>query len=239
MEDASNQPYMGDLAKTDTIYKLIQTPKEQRNELWIDMFLENLAGASFRCGDPQVITGPDGYPYFQLFLPEPGVEFQCFVIDHMTDAFLLENGLGVVVNPSGAGADWVLTYGDILNLKLNQTFYTADGHSFSTQKESEVLQEEEQVMVAQPSEQILPGYTRAILREYLKANGIENPKVVLMMKNRDGKVSQDIVFNITLDNFKTDQDHQGFMGSLQWFLPQHYSYAGMDEQVLKGAFIDL
>lgn len=239
MEDASNQPYMGDLAKTDTIYKLIQMPKEQRNELWVDMFLENLSGASFRCGDPQVISGPDGYPYFQLFLPEPGVEFQCFVIDHMTDTFLLENGLGVVINPSGTGADWVLTYGDILNLKLNQAFYTTDGHSFSTQQETEVLQEEEQVMVAQPSEQILPGYTRNILREYLKANGIENPKVVLMMKNRDGKVSQDIVFNITRDNFTTDEDHRALMGSLQWFMPQHYSYAGMDEQVLKGAFIDL
>src|SRR6218665_3217739 len=111
--ESKEQPYLGDLAKTEAIFKLVQTPPAERNDRWNDLFLENLAGASFRCGDPQVITGPDGYPYFQLFLPEPGVEFQCYVIEQIAGAFLLEHGLGVVINPSGTGADWVLTYGDI------------------------------------------------------------------------------------------------------------------------------
>lgn len=237
--DATHQPYLGDLAKTDTIFKLVQTPQQERTELWNDLFLDNLAGASFRCGDPQVITGPDGYPYFQLFLPEPGVEFQCFVIEHMTGAFLLENGLGVVIQPSATGADWVLTYGDIVNYHLNKEFYTA-GHSFATHKENEVLEQEEKVMVAHPSEALLPQYTRSILREYLKANGVETPKVLLMMRTLpDGKVTQDIVFNITEHHFENREQYEALMGSLRWFMPLHYSYVGMDEQIFGGAFFEL
>lgn len=233
--EPSNQPYLGDLAKTDTIFKLIQTPSAERNDLWNDMFLENLAGASFRCGDPQVITGPDGYPYFQLFLPEPGVEFQCFVIEHITPAFLMENGLGVVINPSESGADWVLTYGDIVNLHLRNEFYTAE-HPFAKDRGSEVIEEEEKVMIAQPSEDLLPHHTCTVLREYLKANGIATPKVLLMMRDNDGKPTQDIVFNITQSNFQQEEDYQGLMGSLRWFLPLHYSYAGMEEDVFGSAF---
>jgi hypothetical protein len=238
MEESSKQPYLGDLAKTDTIFKLIQTPPEQRNDIWNDLFLDCLPGASFRCGDPQVIIGPDGYPYFQLFLPEPGVEFQCFVIEHIKDTFLLENGLGVVINPSGTGADWVLTYGDILNLHLNNTFYTKE-HSFATHKEREVIDREEQVMVAQPSEELLPLFTRAILKEYLKSNGIAIPKVLLMMRTIDGKMTQDIVFNITKSNFDNEDTFEALMASLRWFLPLHYSYVGMEEKVFDRAFVEL
>lgn len=238
MEESGKQPYLGDLAKTDTIFKLVQTPQAERNDIWNDLFLESLPAASFRCGDPQVIIGPDGYPYFQLFLPEPGVEFQCFVIEHIKDTFLLENGLGVVINPSGTGADWVLTYGDILNLHLNKAFYTKE-HSFATHKEHEVLEQEEKVMVGYPSEELLPLFTRAILKEYLKSNGIATPKVLLMMRTVDGKMTQDIVFNITKSNFSDEDTFEALMSSLRWFLPLHYSYAGMEEQLFGESFIEL
>jgi hypothetical protein len=238
MEKSTNHPYLGDLAKTDTLHKLVQTPPEQRNDLWADLFLDNLAGASFQCGDPQVITGPDGYPYFQLFLPKPGVEFQCFAIENMTSAFLLENGIGVVVNPSATGADWVLTYGNIVNYHLHKSFYTTE-HSFATERHNEVLTEDEQVMVGQPSEELLPGHTRAILREYLKANGVATPKILLMMRTINGEPIQDIVFNITQSDFENEEHYKGMMTSLRWFLPQHYSYVGMDERTFGEAFADL
>jgi hypothetical protein len=238
MEESNKQPYLGDLAKTDTIFKLVQTPQAERNDVWNDLFLECLPGASFRCGDPQVIIGPDGYPYFQLFLPEPGVEFQCFVIENMKDAFLLENGLGVVINPSGTDADWVLTYGDILNLHLNNTFYTKE-HSFATHKEHEVIGQEEKVMVGHPSAELLPLFTRAILKEYLKNNGVSVPKVLLLMRTVEGKTTQDLVFNITKSNFSNEDTFEALMSSLRWFLPLHYSYVAMEEQIFGDLFIEL
>ncbi|RYZ47903.1 MAG: hypothetical protein EOP49_20040 [Sphingobacteriales bacterium] len=238
MDTNDNQPYMGDLEKTDIIYKMIQTPPAERNDLWNDMFLDALPTASFRCGDPQVITGPDGYPYFQLLLPEPGVEFQCYVIQNITPAFLLENGLGVVINPSEKGADWVLSYGDIVNYYLTGSFYTRD-HEFAKGRGSEVIEAEEQVMVAQPSDSMLPQQTRTVLREYLKGNGIPEPKVLLMMRKNNGNPTQDLVFNITEKSFPNKDDYQGLMGSLRWFLPLHYSYAGMEEETFGSSFNDL
>ena len=44
----------GDLNKTAIIGNLLSTHPSERHEDWEKEFLINLAGASFRCGDPQV-----------------------------------------------------------------------------------------------------------------------------------------------------------------------------------------
>lgn len=230
-------PYLGDLEKTAAIDQLIQIPYEQRDSQWDESLIANLPEASFTCGNPQVIAGPDGFPYFQLFLPEPGVAFQCFVINRMKDDFLLENGMGVVINPVESGADWVLTYGDILNLHLNKVFYTTEGHSFAGERRNEVVDEEEQVMVAQPSEALWPLFARKVLRDFLLQNGIEEPKILLMMRHHKGdSLTQDIVFNITRNDFQEEGHYQSVMHAIRWFLPQHYSYAGMEEIIFGDAF---
>ena len=79
--------YLGDLEKTQIIFDLIRVPAEERDEQWQRSFLTNIVEASFRCGDPQVIAGPDGFPYVQLLMPKPNESFQCYVIDHMKDDF--------------------------------------------------------------------------------------------------------------------------------------------------------
>lgn len=237
----STEPYLGDLAKTKELYQLAAVPKQDRAEAWDAAFLANVAAASFRCGSPQIIQGPDGLPYFQLFLPEPGVGFQCYVIDRMKDDFLLEKGLGVVINPTQAGPDWVFSYGDIVNLALNQEFYTTGETPFSKQLSDEVIAGEEQVMVGQPSETLLPPATRNVLREYLQNNGVAAPKIVLLMRplsNGDG-ISQDLVFNITPDDFASEALYRSVMQQIGWFLPRHYSFVGMREEALPDSFLPL
>lgn len=233
--------YLGDLDKTDILSKLVQTPPAERDEKWQQTFLENIGQASFRCGDPQVVTGPDGFPYFQLFLPEPNQPFQCYVIDNMKDDFLLSLGFGVVINPTENRADWVLSYGDILNFHLNKEFYTTMATDFSDQAGEETITENEKVMVGQPSEIILPEQTRKILADFLTTNGIATPKVLLMMRHRkDGTgVSQDLVFNVTPHHFQDENTYRSVMRAIGWYLPKHYSYVGMDEGSLGGNFIPL
>ena len=126
-----SEPYLGDLNKTAEIYNLIKIPHSERDENWNTSFLSHLSSASFRCGDPQVITGPDGLPYFQLFLPEPNTSFQCYVIEKMKDDFLLEHGYGVVINPTGNQPDWILSYGDSIPFifkKASIIFRVANGN---------------------------------------------------------------------------------------------------------------
>lgn len=236
-----SEPYLGDLNKTNTLYQLLQTTPTKRDENWQKTFLQNIVQASFRCGEPQVITGPDGFPYFQLFLPEPNKSFQCFVIDRMKDDFLLNSGFGVVINPTPNSADWVLSYGDILNLHLNKTFYTTEETAFSKESDDEIIPENEKVMIGQPSEIILPKQARQLIGEFLKMNGVTNPKVLLMMRHKqDGKsVSQDIVFNVTPQNFDNESKYRNAMQTIGWYLPRHYSFVGMDENTFGNGFMPL
>lgn len=240
-EEKTPQPYLGDLDKTRQIDVLVKVLQSDRDEIWNQAFLANVTQASFCCGEPQVITGPDGFPYFQLFLPEPNKSFQCYVIENMKDDFLLATGLGVVINPGSDSADWVLSNGDIVNLHLNNSFYTTGQTSFSNRNGVETLTESEEVMVGQPNEKLLPASTRKLLREYLNRIGMPEPKVLLLMRKlKDGTgVSQDLVFNVTPDLFEDEKGYRAVMRTIAWYLPRHYSFVGMSEETLGTDFMPL
>ena len=240
-KEPKQEAYLGDLEKTNIIQQLVQTPRKDRDANWRNTFLQNVGQASFRCGEPQVINGPDGFPYFQLFLPEPNKSFNCYVIDRIKDDFLLKSGIGVVINPTANSADYVFSYGDILNFHLNKTYYATGETSFSKGVKDETIPEDNKVMISQPSETILPKETRALLSKVLKSKGIEIPKVLLMSRPRqDGKgVSQDIVFNLTPASFENENIYKNVMRTISWFLPRHYAFMGMDEKAYENGFMEL
>ncbi|MCW5588171.1 MAG: hypothetical protein KIT27_00775 [Legionellales bacterium] len=219
---------LGDLRKTNIIYQLCQIPVARRDEAWSQHFLTHVAAASFRCGEPQVITGPDGFPYFQLLLPEPGKHFECFVIEKMVDDFLLANGLGIVINPSGDQPDWVFTYGDILNFKLNKEFYSPH-ELFNIKNHDEVFPSGTHLVVGEPAQSVLPDVTRNILREFFKGNGILSPKVSLIMEKTHDGIQKDLAFNITPQDFKNEPEFRQFLQALGWYFPRHYSIMGKAE----------
>jgi hypothetical protein len=237
-KNAAGEGYPGDLEKTERLAALITVPREERDENWVHRFLTDLPAASFRCGNPQVIAGPDGFPYFQLFLPEPGLEFQSFVIERMKDDFLIERGYGVVINPGAGQPEWVLSYGDILNLHLNDSFLVTESE-FSTDKKDERIEEQEEVMVGQPSVYILPAETRKLLKDFFELNGISDPKVLLMMRKQGEKTTQDLAFNITPALFESAVHYKNMMQTVTWYLPRYYSIIGLDEQVMENGFMPL
>lgn len=236
---AKKEGYLGDLAKTQIIAELLLIPREERTESWVDRFLYNLPAASFLSGTPQVIAGPDGFPYFQLLLPEHGQEFQCFVIDKMIPDFLVERGYGVVLNPGSGQPDWVLTYGDILNFHLNGIFFTMESDFSDRNKPDEVISGGEEVMVGQPSETILPAETRKLLRDFFQLNGIEDPKVMLMMRKNGEEVNQDLAFNITPEGFESEEHYRNMMQTVTWYLPRHYSIVGLRDDHMENGFMPL
>ncbi|PZP52277.1 MAG: hypothetical protein DI598_01120 [Pseudopedobacter saltans] len=230
--EASREPYYGDLEKTGILVDLCSVPLEQRDDNWFAEFISNVPLASFRTTEKQVITGPDGFPYFQLELPEPGVQFQCYVLDNMVYDFLLTNGIGVAINSSKAQPDWVFTYGDIFNYAIKKDFYNKDNTNFNRAGEEQITPSDmnNNVMVGQPSEFILPNPARAVLKGFLQFKQIQDPKVMLMtIQTPDGKEAQDLVFNFTPQDFASEEDFQTTIQQMQWFLPRHYSLAFFQE----------
>lgn len=236
---AEPEGYVGDLEKTAVIAELLLVPREERNENWVNHFLGNIPLASFRCGTPQLIAGPDGFPYFQLFVPEQGEKFQAFVIDKMISDFLVERGYGIIINPSAGQPEWVLTYGDILNYFLNGSFFTLDSNFSTSTQPEEVVTEGEEILIGQPSETILPLPTRKLLKDFFELNGIENPKVLLMMRKNGEEVSQDLAFNITPEGFESEMHYRNMMQTVTWYLPRHYSVVGLSDDHVESGFESL
>ncbi len=230
-ESAGKQPYMGDLNNTQIVGELFQIPQDKRDEGWVKKFLASVATASFKSGDPQVIKGPDGFPYFALYLPEPHKEFQCFVIQHMKDDFLLERGLGVVVQPEGPSAQWVFSYGDILNYHLCGEFYSDPPQAEEPPENSPQNTEAQKVLVGQPAENYLPKVSRAVLHSYLASFNIQDPKILIMMRPAAAPAPeamiQELVFRLSPEMFQSQQQYENILRSLAWFLPRHYRYVSM------------
>jgi len=210
--------YQGDMAKTSLLYKLFAIPKEKRDEQWVRSFTANVADAAFRCGEPQVIQGPDGFPYFILHLPNPGLPFQAFVIRKMKDDFLLETGYGIVINPRGSYADWVFSYGDIVNFHLTGEFYTS--LSVPEIYDSEFFRDD--AIISDISEKYLPKQARSVARDFLKSQGIQDPRALLLSKNIGGANVQRIAFDIYPKDFPTNRHFDFAMNHIAWFLPKHY-----------------
>ena len=228
------EPYYGDLQKTQILTDLFAIPREARDEIWQQNIIPHLAEASFRCGDPQLLTGPGGYPYFQLFLPEQNQPFQCYVLSHMVDDFLFERGWGVVINLRDNQPDWLLTYGDVVNYKINKEFYSAP--QVAELPPSGVITKEEQVLVGQPSALFLPEQVRSAMRQFLQYHGHQDVKIVLLSRHTPQGPVQQLIFNLTPDQFENEEAYEAFSQSLGWFLPRHYLFGSMEEKVFKGQF---
>ena len=209
-----------DITKTQVIVDLLQIPQEQRDDNWRQTFYNNVQTASFACGNPQIFNGPDGFPYFVLKTPEPNKPFESFCISNMKDDFLLDKGFGVAINPGENSVDWVFSYGDIVNLHLNNELFTKTD-TIEIQNE-ETIKKDEKILLAQPSESFLPKQTRKALRSFLQSIGIKRPKIMLVCRTIDGQVIQELAVNIFREDFQTIDQLNYRLKQISWFLPRHY-----------------
>lgn len=206
-----------DIEQTGVLAALFRTPKDQRDEAWQSDFLKATPTASFACRDPQVLVGPDGFPYFALYSPEPGQAFESFCIRNLASDFLMENGVGVAINPGPDGVDWVFSYGDIVNWELNGEFYSP-----APKAQDPADEEPASMLIAHPSETFLPLKTRHVLKSFLKEHGVAHPKIFLLTQTKELDILESLVFNLFEEDFETPDAFNNLMQRLTWFLPRHY-----------------
>ncbi|MFT3911371.1 MAG: hypothetical protein QM737_18255 [Ferruginibacter sp.] len=217
-----------DITKTHVMVELFRIPQEQRDDAWHQKFYANVETASYACGDPQVFVAPDDFPYFILKTPEPNQPFESFCIRNLKDDFLLENGIGVALNPTETSVEWVFSYGDIVNLHINKQF-------FSKPNEAELqhvgtMLKGEQILIAQPSESYLPKQARQVLRSFLISIGIAEPKIMMVCRRVEGTIIQELAFNVYADDFPSAEIFNYRMQQITWFLPRHYIIVSFPRQ---------
>lgn len=227
---------LGDLEKTIIVNQLMGTPFSERDEQWRDHFLSHIDGANLKLGEPEIAISRDGFPYIQLQTVTTDESFQAFVIKNQLDT-VLEQGFGITINAHLDQPDWVFSYGDLVNHKLNGSFYT-DHSIFSDPKDYLGINKDEEILVGQPSEEIFPDFLRRQVREFLQYSGIKNPKIMLIARNYtdEARASQDLVFNIIPVQFPSEKEFNTIMNTIQWFLPKHYSFFGVDELAIENGF---
>lgn len=216
-KDAYNEMY--DTQKTKIVVELLKVSSDQRNDDWDQQFYENILQASFTCGNPQVIQGPDGLPYFKLQYPESKKPFNPFSLVSIKE-HVLKNGYGVALSPDGNQVVWSIPHGAMVNLHVSGKLFTEPDHP--TLPEREVLQEPTEVLTGQPAEDFLPTATREVLKDFLQTQGIAEPKMMLMARHRVEGDSTELVFNIFAEDYPDEALFEALIHRVQWFLPRHY-----------------
>jgi hypothetical protein len=237
VQQRKNRPEC-DITKTQAMDNLLRVAREQRDDKWLQTFYSNVQTASFACGNPQVFTGPDNFPYFVLQIPEPGKPFESFCIRNMKDDFLLDKGFGVAINPKNNSVDWVFSYGDIVNLHLNNEFYSKKDNVEI--KNEDTIENEEKVLVGQPSETFLPAQARKALRAFLQSIGVQRPKIMMVCRTKQGQVIQELAFNIFREDFQSVDQLNYRLQQISWYLPRHYVILSLPKKSnLTSSFEDL
>jgi hypothetical protein len=183
-------------------------PPDSRDEEWRRGFYAAVTTASLTPGTPDSFAGPDGFRYASLCLPPIGESFAAWSIALLAE-WCTENGCGVAVHDREGATAWVFTYGNLWSLR---SLGTLDASPPGDRQQVEVLAEEEQVLVASPSDDVLPPWARVVLRGHLETAGVVAPRVALVA--RPGRVPEhSLAVTLPAD--------RAIAHRLTWVLPPH------------------
>jgi hypothetical protein len=202
-----------DLEKTQEVEALFAQPGERRDRAWRERLYIAIGDASMAAGDPQVFTGPDGFPYFALHLPPIGEGFETFCVNHVLEP-CTENGFGCVVHDRQGQAGWVFTYGNLWSQRVAGRF---DATPADDEGQAKVLTETEHVLVGAPSDELLPPWARKVLRAHLRAAGIAEPKVAAVSRP-DRHPSWSLALTLP--------EGEEAAHRVTWFVPPHMGVLG-------------
>jgi len=190
---------------------LAQRPEVERDDQWELRFLDALLASNVQLEADEPQVGPDGWPYLKVRTsPEASEPFVRVV------RWLAGRGFGCVVNAHKMMPDYVFTYGMIWNYVETQRFISP-----VNAPEGEVQWGPETLFGA-PTEKYLPLYVREVLREFLKAQGHSDVRL-LVATSPDFTQTDLILATESLSDLDTHARQKALAQDLGWFLPMHYS----------------
>lgn len=201
------------MARTLDLYALIQQPEAQRDAEWERAFFQSIVESQLEIDGGESRVGPDGWPY--LFSKTSAVATEPFA---KVVEWLAPRGIGLVINAHKMLPDYIFPYGMIWHFVQTGQFIPAPD---SSRPREAILEKDKKYIFGPPAESYLPKFVRKVMREFLGAQGIHDPRV-LVISSEDYK-NIDLVFSVESLGSPEPGQHQAMADALSWFLPLHYS----------------
>lgn len=216
------------MARTLDLFQLLSQPESYRNLEWERALMVAFSEAKVELSSQDAQSGPDGWPYLYVKASPQAGEPVPRVVD-----WLSGRGIGLVLNAYKLMPDYIFTYGMIWNFKETGLFQNFD---LNTRSGPAQYSKEDPVLFGPPSEAYLPKYVRSVLRQFLRAQGVKYPKI-LVATNRLYSQTDLLVSLDSLGN-PPEREHSSLAEALSWFLPTHYPLVLAKESGLP-QFVDL
>lgn len=192
--------------------QLIQQPEALRNEEWESDFLTQFVQLKVQLDGDQAKAGPDGWPYLHVRTTGEGAEPVMQVIQ-----WLAAKGIGLVVNAHKMVPDYVFTYGMLWNFAETGRFADPAGARATGQADYTG----KKMIFGPPTEKYLPPYVRTVLRDFLRAQGFVQPRI--LVATTADYLETDLLLSIESIGGLAATEQRRFAEMLGWFLPLHYS----------------
>jgi hypothetical protein len=194
---------------------LIQQPESRRDDRWEQDFLNQFANLKVQVESEDVKQGPDGWPY--LFVRTHGEQTTESVTSVMS--WLAGRGIGMAVNAHKMLPDYIFPYGMVWNFVETGRFLQPPPASAPAGPVD--YSNTKGLLMGPPSDQYLPPYVRAVIREFLQSKSFTQPKT-LVISTADYAQVDLLLSTDSLAGLQPDK-HQELAESVAWFLPMHYT----------------
>lgn len=202
--------------------ELLKIPQDDRDEVWEEHFFSAFSSASIKVTQSEPVNGPDSWPYL---LAETGAEAE--EPSQKVLEWLSSRGIGLVLNPQKPFPDYVFSYGMIWSFRETGLFIR---RLEADEQGSEVeFHEGQKILAGPPTTEFLPVYVREILKEFFGQQSVSDPRVLVM--STDGE-NFDLAFSLDALGNPPENEHEGILEAISWFLPPHYSLILVPEQGL-------
>ena len=212
----------------NNINDLCTTPEARRDYKWERQFLDAFVQAKVELVKDEPVQGPDGWPYFFV---KTGISEEKGEPVVRLLGWLKDKGIGLVVNAHKELPDYIFNYGMIWNFAERQLLVQD-----SPQHEGPDtldFKEGESVFFGCPSKEYLPTYVVQVLLDFFHQQKVEDPRVAIIGKDKD---NYDLCFSLESLGNPPEQEHQGILEALSWFLPTHYSLMLLSEEAVSNFF---
>lgn len=216
--------YKHSMSEKMTLSQLEHTPENIRDLLWIEKYTEVLKDTPLTVLNDQPQEGPDGFSYLLVGTRGKGQETLKDLIQWGAD-----KGIGFVFNPEKSSPDLILTYGMLWNYLVQEEFLSnVEGPI------SEEIIDGELLYTGVPTEEYWPKRARQLFKEFLLAQGVLDPQMVLVMRSKED-TGGDICLSIESLGNPPKEEWDGLLQAFSWFFPRHYSLSLVSKKNLPEA----